>query len=83
MLKPANCGDIRLILRLRIDDLSDFRSTASIEYGQREESLAEWGELGVLSSHHCSVTLIVTVKLLGRNKLVGPLTQADILSSQC
>ena len=37
---------------------------------KREESLAERGELGVLSSHHCSITLIVTVKLLGRNKLV-------------
>ena len=32
----------------------------------------------LLSSHHCSVTLIVTVKLLGPNKLVWPLTQADI-----
>ena len=30
-----------------------------------------------------SVTLIGTVKLLGPNKLVRPLTQADILSSQC
>ena len=41
-------------------------------YGQREESLAERGEQGVpvLSFHHYSVTLIVTVKLLGRNKLV-------------
>ena len=77
------CGDIRLILRLRIDHLFDFRSTVATEYGQREESLAEWGELGVLSSHHCSVTLIVTVKLLGLNKLVRPLTQADILSIQC
>ena len=57
------CGDIRLILPLRIDDLSNFRSTASSEYGEREESLAERGELGLLSSHHDSVTLIVTVKL--------------------
>ena len=57
------CGDIRLILRLRIDDLSNFRSTASMEYGQREESLAERGKLGVLSSHLDSVILIVTVKL--------------------
>ena len=30
-----------------------------------------------------SATLIGTVKLLGPNKLVRPLTQADILSSQC
>ena len=57
------CGDTRLILRLRIDDPSNFQSTASTEYGEREESLAERGKLGVLSSHHDSVTLIVTVKL--------------------
>ena len=57
------CGASRLILGLRIDDLSDFRSTASTENRQREESLAEGGEPGVFSSHQCSVTLIVTVKL--------------------
>ena len=42
----CECGDIRLILRQRIDDLSSFGSTAGMEYGQREESLArgatEW-----------------------------------------
>ena len=52
------------------------------EYGQREERLAEQGKPGVLYTHH-SVTPLVTVKLLGPNKLVGPLIQADILSSQC
>ena len=71
------CGDIHLILHMRIDDLSDFISTASTEYGEREESLAERGELGVLSSHHDSVTLIVTVKLLGRNKVVRHLVQPN------
>ena len=45
-LSLGPCGDIRLILRLRIDDLSDFRSTAATEYGEREESLAERGEPG-------------------------------------
>ena len=34
-----------------------------LKYGEREESLAERGELGVLSPHQDSVTLIVTVKL--------------------
>ena len=53
------CGDIHLILRMRIDDLI---STASTEYGEREESLAERGELGVLSSHLDSITLFVRVK---------------------
>ena len=39
LLLPS-CGDIRLILCQRIDDLSDFRSTGGPEYGQRGESLA-------------------------------------------
>ena len=47
----------------------------STERERRE--LGERGELGVLSSHHCSVTLIVTVKLLGCNKFVRHLVQAN------
>ena len=35
------------VLNLRIDDLSDFKSTAATEYRQREESLAERGKLGI------------------------------------
>ena len=34
-------------------------------------------ELGVITSHHCSITLIVTVKLLGPNKVVRHLVQAN------
>ena len=33
------CGDIRLVLRQRIDDLSSFGSTASAEYREGEETL--------------------------------------------
>ena len=71
-------GDVRLILSQRIDDLSpalEVRLGMSTERERRV--LGERGELGVLSSHHCSVTLIVTVKLLGCNKLVRHLVQAN------
>ena len=36
----SRCGDIRLMHRQRVDDLSSFGSTAGAENGQREESLA-------------------------------------------
>ena len=81
LVRKCKCGDtgIRLILRQRIDDLSDFWSTLP---GRVWAKKMKPGEPGVLLSHHCSVTLIVTVKLLRPNTFVGPLTQADILSSQ-
>ena len=64
------------------------------EYGCLESTVAwrvraermkpdKQGEPGVLSFHHCFIPLIVKLELLGPNKLVRPLTQADILSSQC
>ena len=52
--------DFRLILRQRLDDLSDFRSTAGVEYGQRGESLASGASQEYF---HCSVTPTVTLKL--------------------
>ena len=67
------CGDIRLILRLRIDDLSDFTKYSC--HRVRTERRKPWRAgpaRRVLASHYCSVTLIVTVKLLGPNKLVRP-----------
>ena len=52
-----NCGDIRLILRQRIDDLSEFRSTAGPEYGQRGESLGA-------SQEYFSPTIVPSLSLL-------------------
>ena len=61
--RPWACGDIRLILRLRIDDLSDFTeySWAGVRTERREPG--ERGEPGVLISYHCSVTPTVTFML--------------------
>ena len=60
------CGDIRLILRLRIEDFSDFRSTLQERMDREEKSQASGASLESTFSHHCSVTLTVTVKLSGR-----------------
>ena len=55
---PWACGDIHFILRQRIDDLSNFRSTAGLEYGQRGESLAS-GE----SQEYFSPTIVPSLLL--------------------
>ena len=57
------CGDICLILRQRIDDLSDFPKYSWVGVRTERREPGKRGEPGVLSSHHCSVTLIVTLKL--------------------
>ena len=81
----GNCGDIRLILRLRIDDFSDFSSTvlynvyAAGEENREEKARRAGTEPGeyffppMFSHSHPNC---ITVKTF--NKLVGPLTQADI-----
>ena len=58
--RPWACGDIRLILRLRIDNLSDF--TARRVQAEKERA-GKQGEPGVLISYHCSVTPTVTFML--------------------
>ena len=58
------------ILHLRIGNLSDLKSTLPGSTAREKRARREGRAWRVLSSHHCSVTLIVTVELLGPNKLV-------------
>ena len=61
--RPWACGDIRLILRLRIDDLSDFMKYSWAGVRAEKERAGKRGEPSVLISYHCSVTPTVTFML--------------------
>ena len=60
---PWVCGDVHLILRQRIDNLSNFLKYSRAGVRAEQEKAGKQGELSVLISYHCPVTPTVTFKL--------------------
>ena len=61
--RPWLCGDVHLILRQRIDDLSDFLKYGRAGVRAEQEKAGKQGEPSVLISYQCPVTPTVTFKL--------------------
>ena len=59
----VSCGDIHLILRQKIDNLSDFMKYSWAGVREEQERAGKRGEPSVLISYHCPVTPTVTFML--------------------